>query len=57
MHRPAWVETIGTDRLAEAGIEPEDFSSEEDVELSTIGLSEDDGNEMYDAFDACGSTS
>jgi hypothetical protein len=51
---PRWVETIGPDRLAEAGIEPEDFSSDEDVELSTAGLSEDDGNEMYDAFDACG---
>ncbi len=51
---PRWVETIGPDRLAEAGIEPEDFSSEGDVDLSTADLSEDDGNEMYDAFEACG---
>jgi hypothetical protein len=50
---PRWVETIGPDRLAEAGIEPEDFSSDEDVDLSTTDLSEDDGNEMYDAFEAC----
>jgi hypothetical protein len=51
---PRWVETIGPDRLAEAGIEPEDFSSDDDLDLSTIGLSEEDGNAMYDAFEACG---
>jgi hypothetical protein len=51
---PRWVEAIGPDRLAEAGIEPEDFSSDQDVDLSTTGMSEDDANEMYDAFAACG---
>ena len=51
---PRWVEAIGPERLAEAGIEPEDFSSDQDVDLSTVGLTEDDGNEMYDAFEACG---
>jgi hypothetical protein len=50
---PRWVEAIGADRLAEAGIEPEDFASEGDVDLSTVGLTEDDGNAMYDAFEAC----
>jgi hypothetical protein len=51
---PRWVEAIGPERLAEAGIEPEDFSSDQDVDLSSADLSEDDGNEMYDAFEACG---
>jgi len=50
---PRWVEAIGPERLAEAGIEPEDFADEGDVDLSSAGLSEEDGNEMYDAFAAC----
>jgi hypothetical protein len=50
---PRWVETIGPDRLAEAGIEPRDFAEEGDVDLTTVGLSDEDGGEMYDAFGAC----
>jgi hypothetical protein len=50
---PRWVETIGPERLADAGIEPEDFAAEGEVELSEIGLSEDDGNALYDAFAEC----
>jgi hypothetical protein len=50
---PRWVETIGTDRLAAAGIEPQDFGKEGNVDLTTVGLTEDDGNAMYDAFGGC----
>jgi hypothetical protein len=50
---PRWVETIGTDRLAAAGIEPQDFAEEGNVDLTTVGLTEDDGNAMYDAFGEC----
>jgi hypothetical protein len=50
---PRWVEVMGPDRLAEAGIQPEDFAAEGDVDLSAVGLTEDDGNELYDAFAAC----
>jgi hypothetical protein len=49
---PRWVETIGPDRLAEAGIQPREFA-DDDVDLSTVGLTEEDGGEMYDAFAAC----
>jgi hypothetical protein len=50
---PRWVEAIGVDRLKAAGIEPQDFSEQGDVDLTKVGLSEDDGNAMYDAFGEC----
>ena len=50
---PKWVETMGPDRLAEAGIQPEDFAAEGDVDLSTVGMTKDDGNELYDAMGEC----
>ena len=50
---PKWVDAIGTDRLAAAGVEPRDFAAEGDVDLSEVGLSEDDGGAMYDAFGEC----
>jgi hypothetical protein len=50
---PLWVEAIGADRLAAAGIEPQDFAEEGDVDLTTVGLTEDNGNAMYDAFGEC----
>jgi hypothetical protein len=50
---PKWVDTIGTDRLAAAGIEPQDFSAEGNVDLTTVGLTEDDGNAMYDSMAEC----
>jgi hypothetical protein len=50
---PRWVETIGVDRLQDAGIEPDDFASDADPDLSAMDLSEDEGNELYDAFGAC----
>ena len=50
---PKWVDTIGTDRLAAAGIEPQDFAAEGNVDLTTVGLTEDDGNAMYDSMAEC----
>jgi len=50
---PRWVDTIGVDRLEEAGLEPEDFATDGDPDLSSLGLSEDEGGELYDAFGAC----
>src|SRR5262249_2836443 len=50
---PKWVDTIGADRLNAAGIEPQDFSEEGNVDLTKVGLSEDDGNAMYDAMGDC----
>jgi hypothetical protein len=50
---PRWVDAIGADRLAAAGIQPRDFGAEGDVDLTEVGLSEDDGNAMYDAFGEC----
>jgi hypothetical protein len=50
---PRWVEAIGADRLAEAGVEPRDFAEEGNVDLATVGLTDNDGNAMYDAFGEC----
>jgi hypothetical protein len=50
---PRWVEILRPERLAEEGIEPEDFAAEGDVDLSVVGLSEAEGNELYDALGAC----
>src|SRR5262245_45481837 len=38
---PKWVETIGPDRLAAAGVEPRDFAEEGDVDLTKVGMSQD----------------
>ncbi len=50
---PRWVETIGVDRLQDAGLEPDDFATDGDPDLSSLGLSEDEGGELYDAFGDC----
>jgi hypothetical protein len=50
---PRWVETIGVERLQDAGLEPDDFADDGDPDLSSLGLSEDEGGELYDAFGAC----
>jgi hypothetical protein len=47
------VGVIGLDRLEDAGFTPESFAGE-DSELTTLGLSTDEGLEIIDAFDSCG---
>ena len=49
---PTWIEIIGVDRLQEEGITSDD-SSELDVDFADLGLSEDEGNAMYDTFGEC----
>ena len=51
---PRWVDTIGMERITDAGIAPEDIGAEGNSELSELGLSEDEGNELYEAFGTCG---
>jgi hypothetical protein len=50
---PRWVDTIGVERFEDAGIEPADISDDGDDELSDLGLDEEQGGELYDAFGAC----
>jgi hypothetical protein len=50
---PRWVEIMQVERLQEAGIEPEDIAGDADPDLSTLGLSEADGNALYDTFGEC----
>lgn len=50
-----FVDTIGVDRLQDAGITPEMMASDDDsMEFTELNLSEDQGNELYDNFGDCG---
>jgi len=51
---PKWLDVIGVDRLKEQGITPDDVRSDTDNEkLSTLGLTEADGDKLYDAYGEC----
>ncbi len=49
---PKWVSILDVDRLEEAGIEPDELA-EDDLEFSELGLSESDGEAMFDALGEC----
>jgi hypothetical protein len=54
---PKWLDTIGVDRLKEQGIAPAQIGDDIDDDgsaLSDLGLTEDEGNALYDAFGDCG---
>lgn len=57
------VQVIGVDRFEEAGISPADIRDSDsgdpegigtDMDLSDVGLSEDEANQIYDGFGDCG---
>ena len=50
-----FIDTIGVDRLNEAGVTPEMMAGDDDsMEFTELNLSEDEGNELYDHFGNCG---
>ncbi|MET0326968.1 MAG: hypothetical protein ABW219_17265 [Ilumatobacteraceae bacterium] len=51
---PRWIDVVGTTRLTDAGVAPEDLGVGGNGELAELGLSGDEGNELYDAFADCG---
>jgi hypothetical protein len=51
---PKWLDVIGVDKLKEKGITPEDVKSDTDNEqLATVGLTEAEGDKLYDAYGEC----
>jgi hypothetical protein len=50
---PRFVEILRVERLQEAGVVPADVATGADLDLSALGLDEDEGNDLYDAFGAC----
>jgi hypothetical protein len=48
-----FVEIVGVDRLEDAGVTPDDFGDDSDMDFSELGLTEDEGGEIYDAFGEC----
>lgn len=47
------IDIIGVDRLKDKGIEPADLRDDSSTDMSSVGLSMDEGNELYDAFEDC----
>jgi hypothetical protein len=50
---PRWIEVIGLDRLGDRGVAPADLE-DPDFDFPGLGLSDDDGLGMVDAFTDCG---
>jgi hypothetical protein len=50
---PVWVDVIGVDRLRRAGLAPDQLPTHDLAPLATLGLSDDEGEAMYAAFDDC----
>jgi len=53
---PKWLDTVGIDRLKEHAIAPSqigDDVNDDGSALSDLGLTSDEGNALYDAFDEC----
>jgi hypothetical protein len=48
---PRWVATVGVDRLVAEAMSPAEFAADA---LPTLGLTPADGNQLYNAFSACG---
>ncbi len=47
------IDIIGVDRLKDKGVEPADMRDDSSTDMSSVGLSMDEGNELYDAFEEC----
>lgn len=50
---PRWVNVIGVERLESNDITPEDLAEQAQMEFGEMGLTEKDGEALYDAFGAC----
>ncbi len=51
---PKWLDVIGVDRLKEKGVTPDQVRADTDNEqLAALGLTESEGNKMYDAYGEC----
>jgi hypothetical protein len=51
---PKWLDVITVDRLHEKDVSPDDIRTDANGDiLASLGLSEADGKQMYDAFGAC----
>ncbi len=50
---PKFVDAIGVDQLKAKGITPEDMGDDSDTDLTELGLTEAQGNKLYDSFGAC----
>lgn len=49
-----YVDIVGVDRFESAGLTPEMIAADNDGSFEELGLSEAEGNELYDAFGGCG---
>ena len=53
---PKWLDTIGLDRLKDRGVDPSEIGddvNDDGSALSDLGLTDDEGTALYDAFGEC----
>ena len=53
---PKWLDTIGVDRLKDRGVDPSEIGddvNDDGSALSDLGLTDDEGTALYDAFGEC----
>ena len=53
---PKWLDTIGVDRLKDRGVAPSEIGddvNDDGSALSDLGLTDDEGTALYDAFGEC----
>ena len=50
---PRFIGIIGVDRLKENGVTPADIENDKAMDFSDFGMTEKDGNDLYDSFGAC----
>ncbi len=50
---PRFINVIGVDRLKENGVTPADLESDEAMNFSELGMTEKEGNALYDTFGEC----
>lgn len=48
-----WIDTIGFDRIVDAGITPDQFAGGSGDQLEDLDLGEPEANELYDQFGDC----
>jgi hypothetical protein len=50
---PKWINSIGVAKLKAKGVKPEDIGANGSGDLTDLQLSQDQGNQLYDAFGQC----
>ncbi len=53
-YAPRLIEVLDAERLADAGVTPDELAESDDLEFPDVDLDEDEANEVYDIYEDCG---